>query len=284
MLSWAYSHRRLFVKMFTLKPASLRAFFMKSTERFSDRVEDYVKYRPHYPIAVIACLAEVYGFASSWVVADIGSGTGISTGSFLEHGNKVYAVEPNADMRDKAEELLHGYGERFVSVDGTAEATGLAEASVELLVAGQAFHWFDPVRSRVEFMRVLKPGGVVALIWNERLMQSSFEKEYEALILHYASDYKTINHKHIADLQIADFFAPADFRLDQFANEQLFDYVGLKGRLLSSSYIPKEGPGFSAMMEDLERLFEKHQSGGRVRVGYDTKLYSGVLKPSYATG
>jgi SAM-dependent methyltransferase len=185
-------------------------------------------------------------------------------------------------MRGKAEALLGGY-ERFVSVDGTAEATGLAEASVELLVAGQAFHWFDPVRSRVEFVRVLKPGGVVALIWNERLMESPFEKEYEALILHYASDYKTINHKHIADLQIADFFAPAVFRLDQFDNEQLFDDAGLKGRLLSSSYIPKEGAGFAAMVADLEGLFEKHQSGGRVRVGYDSKLYSGVLKPAHSS-
>jgi SAM-dependent methyltransferase len=250
---------------------------MKSTERFSDRVEDYVKYRPHYPAGVLPFLSSVYSFAASWEVADIGSGTGISAAPFLRHGNKVYAVEPNADMRRKAAELLGGYGGRFVSLDGTAEATGLADARVELLVAGQAFHWFDPVRSRVEFVRVLKPGGVVALVWNERLMDSPFEKAYEALILQYASDYKTINHKHIADLQIADFFAPAAFRLDQFSNEQLFDFAGLKGRLLSSSYIPKEGPGFAAMVGDLERLFDKHQSGGRVRVGYDTKLYSGVL-------
>jgi SAM-dependent methyltransferase len=255
---------------------------MKSTERFSDRVDDYVKYRPHYPAGVLAFLSAVYSFDSRWVVADIGSGTGISTKPFLANGNKIYAVEPNVDMRGKAEELLGGYGGRFVSVDGTAEATGLPGESVDLLVAGQAFHWFDPVRSRVEFVRVLKPGAVVALIWNERLMESPFEKEYEALILHYASDYKTINHKNIADLQIADFFAPAAFRLDQFANEQLFDFAGLKGRLLSSSYIPKEGPGVVAMIADVERLFEKHASGGRVRVGYDTKLYSGVLGASYA--
>lgn len=255
---------------------------MKSTERFSDRVEDYVKYRPHYPPGVLSFLAEVYGFASSWDVADIGSGTGISTEPFLKNGNTVYAVEPNDDMRHKAEALLGGY-ERFVSVGGNAEATGLADAGVELVVAGQAFHWFDAVRSRVEFVRVLKPGGVVALIWNERLMESPFEKEYEALIVHFASDYKTINHKNIADQQIGEFFSPAVYRLDQFANEQLFDLAGLRGRLLSSSYIPKEGPGFAVMIEALERLFEKHQSGGRVRVGYDTKLYSGRLKPVYSS-
>src|ERR1700722_1751252 len=109
---------------------------MKSTERFSDRVEDYVKYRPHYPTGVIRCLTDLYGFAPSWDVADIGSGTGISTEPFLRNGNKVYAVEPNDDMRGKAEALLGEY-ERFVSVDGTAEATGLPDASVKLLVAGQ---------------------------------------------------------------------------------------------------------------------------------------------------
>ncbi len=249
-----------------------------STTRFSDRVEDYVKYRPHYPEAVPAYLSSIYSFDPSWDVADIGSGTGISTELFLRNGNRVYAVEPNVDMRDKAEELLAGYA-RFVSVDGTAEATGLAAESVRLVVAGQAFHWFDPMKSRAEFVRILKPGGVVALIWNERLEGTPFEREYDDLILQYGSDYKTINHKNIADLQLGQFFTPAAFVLATFPNEQRFDFGGLKGRLLSSSYIPKEGPGYAAMIRDLEALFAKHQSGGQVRVGYDTKVYSGVLRP-----
>src|SRR5579863_759793 len=221
-----------------------------STTRFSDRVEDYVKYRPRYPEVILSYLRDLYSFGPAWVVADIGSGTGISTELFLRSGNKVYAVEPNREMRLKAEELLAAYP-GFVSVDGTAEATGLDRASVDLIVAGQAFHWFDPVGTRLEFMRIGRPGAVVALIWNERLALSDFEREYEELILEYAGDYKTINHKNISATQIGAFFQPQAFVLRSFENEQRFDLEGLKGRLLSSSYIPKEGPRFGAMMEAL---------------------------------
>ena len=247
-----------------------------STIRFSDRVEDYVKYRPHYPEAVVPYLQRSYGLSSLWEIADVGSGTGISCELFLRNGNRVFGVEPNPEMRKKAEELLEG--ESLISIDGTAEATGLQEASVDMIVAGQAFHWFDPVRCRMEFMRILRPGGVVTLIWNERLVETAFEKEYETLILQYGSDYKTINHKNISAERIGAFFHPAAVVLATFPNEQLFDYEGLKGRLLSSSYIPKDGPGFRRMIEDLDRLFTKHRSAGRVRVGYDTTVYSGILK------
>lgn len=245
-----------------------------STTRFSDRVEDYVKYRPHYPEAVVSYLRETYSFSLSWDVADIGSGTGISAELFLRNGNRVYGVEPNREMREKAEELLAG--KEFISTGGTAEATGLAGSSVDLIVAGQAFHWFDPVRSRVEFVRILRPGGVVVLIWNERLAETAFEREYEELILQYGSDYKTINHKNISDEQVGRFFDPAGWALAVFPNEQLFDFEGLRGRLLSSSYIPKEGN--AEMLAALRELFDRHAAGGRVRVGYDTKVYSGVLK------
>jgi SAM-dependent methyltransferase len=244
---------------------------MDSTKRFSDRVEDYVKYRPHYP-KVILSLLEPFG-----PVADIGSGTGILTELFLEAGGPVYAVEPNAEMRSKAGELLAEHA-NFVSVDGTAEATGLPDKSIDLVVAGQAFHWFDPVKTRQEFVRILQPGGRVALIWNERMMETPFEKDYEALILHYAGDYKTINHKNIADLQIGNFFHPKPFILHQFDNWQDFDLSGLQGRLLSSSYIPKEGARHDEMIKALKLLFEQYAFDGKVRVRYDTKVYYGVLK------
>ncbi|HXB32323.1 MAG TPA: class I SAM-dependent methyltransferase [Puia sp.] len=247
-----------------------------STTRFSDRVEDYVKYRPHYPEVILSYLRDLYTFSPGWVVADVGSGTGISTGLFLRFGNKVFAVEPNREMRSKAEELLAGYS-GFVSVDGTAEVTGLESASVDLIVAGQAFHWFDPVQTRVEFLRIARPGAVVALIWNERLIGSDFEREYEELIVQFAGDYKTINHKNITDAQIGEFFHPRLFLLRSFENEQRFDFDGLKGRLLSSSYIPKEGPGFAAMMNALKDLFDRHAAGGQVRVGYETKVYTGII-------
>jgi SAM-dependent methyltransferase len=247
-----------------------------STTRFSDRVEDYVKYRPHYPEVILFYLRALYTFGPGWVVADIGSGTGISTELFLRFGNKVFAVEPNREMRSKAEELLAGYPD-FTSVEGTAEETGLGGASVDLVVAGQAFHWFDPVKTRAEFVRIARPDAVVALIWNERLILSGFEREYEELILRFAGDYKTINHKNITDAQIGDFFHPRAFLLRSFENEQRFDFDGLKGRLLSSSYIPKEGPEYAAMIGALKELFDRHAAGGRVRVGYETKVYTGVV-------
>ena len=248
-----------------------------STTRFSDRVEDYAKYRPHYPREILPYLQEIYSFQPSWDVADVGSGTGISTELFLQNGNRVFAVEPNAEMRGKAE-AGHAPGGVFVSIDGTAEATGLAAGSVRLVVAGQAFHWFDAVKSRAEFARILSPGGVVVLIWNERMADTAFEKAYDALIERHGKDYKTTNHRNITDLQIEDFYRPASYVLKQFPNEQRFDFEGLKGRLLSSSYMPKSGPGYAPMLEDLQRLFDQYRQDGRVRVGYDTKVYSGVLK------
>jgi SAM-dependent methyltransferase len=249
-----------------------------STTRFGDRVEDYVKYRPHYPQEVLPYLREKYVFDPSWEVADIGSGTGISTELFLCHQNRVFAVEPNTEMRGKAEELL-GSDPHFVSINGTAEATGLPAGSVRLVVAGQAFHWFDPVKSRAEFVRILSPGGVVVLIWNDRLADTEFEKAYDALIESHAKDYKTSNHRNLVDLQIEAFYRPASCALKHFPNEQLFDFEGLKGRLLSSSYMPKTGPGYASMLEDLRRLFDRYQHDGRVRVGYSTNVYSGILKP-----
>lgn len=258
-----------------------------NTTRFSDRVEDYVKYRPHYPGAILPYLQATYSFDASWDVADVGSGTGISTELFLQHGNRVFAVEPNAEMRGKAEELLAGYAPAaarnlgrhgvFVSIDGTAEATGLAAGSVGLVVAGQAFHWFDAVKSRAEFVRILRPGGVVVLVWNERLTKSPFEAAYDALIDRHGKDYKTTNHRNISEMQIGSFYEPASFVLKEFPNEQWFDFEGLKGRLLSSSYMPKSGPAYAPMIQELQRLFDAYQQGGRVRVGYDTKVYSGVL-------
>jgi SAM-dependent methyltransferase len=247
-----------------------------STTRFSDRVEDYVKYRPHYPDVILSYLRDLYTFGAGWVVADIGSGTGISTELFLRFGNKVFAVEPNREMRLKGEELLAGYP-GFVSADGMAEATGLADSSVDLIVAGQAFHWFDPLRARMEFVRIARPGAVVALIWNERLIVSDFEREYEELILEYAGDYKTINHKNITDKQIGDFFHPQTFLLRSFENQQRFDFDGLRGRLLSSSYIPKDGARYARMLGALKDLFDRHAAGGQVRVGYETKVYTGTI-------
>src|SRR6185503_1231931 len=160
---------------------------LRSTERFSTRVESYIKYRPSYPTEVLELMRVRCGLAATSMVADIGSGTGILTELLLETGATVFAVEPNKEMRAAAERLLSDYG-RFRSVDGTAEATTLPDASVDLITASQAFHWFDIQKARRELARVLRPRGWVVLIWNERPVDASaFLDEYDALLRRHAA-------------------------------------------------------------------------------------------------
>ncbi|MFA6058189.1 MAG: class I SAM-dependent methyltransferase, partial [Taibaiella sp.] len=135
-----------------------------NTKRFSNRVEDYVKYRPHYPKDILQYLSADFELSPKKIIADIGSGTGISTEMFLAEGYTVFAVEPNKAMRDKATELLGHYA-LYHEVNGTAEATTLKDNSIDAIVAGQAFHWFQPEQTRNEFSRISKKNGIVVLIW-----------------------------------------------------------------------------------------------------------------------
>jgi SAM-dependent methyltransferase len=244
---------------------------MNSTTRFTDRVEDYVRYRPNYPAKEItAYLQEKIGFDTSFVVADIGSGTGISTELFLRNGNKVYGVEPNDAMRQKAEQLLKSYP-GFTSVNGTAENTSLPDKSVNLVLAGQAFHWFNPPVAKVEFQRISTD--YILLIWNIREVNTPFEKDYEVLLQTFGTDYKEVGHKEIAsDDKLSAFFAPAGMEKAEFDNNQLLDYEGVQGRLLSSSYIPKD---YQPMLDRLRAIFDQHAEDGKVNFGYVTKVYLG---------
>jgi SAM-dependent methyltransferase len=248
-----------------------------STKRFSNRVEDYVKYRPGYPEALIPFLQTTYGLTPDKLIADIGSGTGISAEVFLKAGYSVTGVEPNREMREKSVELLASY-KHYKAQDGTAEDTGLADGSIDGIIAGQAFHWFDRDKTKAEFKRILKPGGSIVLIWNERKTVSDFEKEYDQLIIAHARDYVKVDHRNIQTEDIKAFFAPDPVQLDVFANEQVFDFEGLQGRLLSSSYMPARGEeGYEAMLADLQNLFDRSQSNGKITIHYDTKVYVGRL-------
>lgn len=249
------------------------------TRRFSSRVDNYVKYRPSYPAAVIDLLRRECGLAGREVVADIGSGPGNLTRLLLENGNRVFGVEPNREMREAGERLLGGYP-RFVSVDGTAEATTLASESVDLVTAGQAFHWFDRGRARRELGRILRLPRHVALVWNERRVASTaFLSAYEELLQTYGTDYAEVQHRGATDAAaLRDFFGSDGYRQAAFLNEQVFDFDGVRGRLLSSSYAPEAGqPRYVSMLEDLRALFEAHQSGGVVTVEYDTTVYYGRI-------
>ncbi|HEX7313521.1 MAG TPA: class I SAM-dependent methyltransferase [Pyrinomonadaceae bacterium] len=248
------------------------------TGRFSTRVADYVKYRPGYPGAVLSLLEEECGLTPASVVADVGSGTGLLSELFLKNGNRVYGVEPNREMREAGESLLASYT-NFVSRDGRAEATTLDDASVDFVTAGQAFHWFDPPRARVEFKRVLRGGGWVVLVWNDRRTEGTpFLEDYERLLLEYGTDYKAVSDRYAEESMLAALYGPSEMLTKSFDNEQVFDLEGLRGRHMSSSFVPQPGhPDFEPMMRELESLFRRHARDGRVVVAYDTKVFYGRL-------
>jgi SAM-dependent methyltransferase len=246
------------------------------TRRFSNRVEDYIRYRPTYPRAVVGLLEDECGLTRESVVADVGSGTGILSELFLREGIRVYGVEPNREMREAGERLLSAYG-NFVSVDGRAEATTLADASVDFVTAGQAFHWFDPRAARGEFRRVLRDGGWAVLVWNSRRTEGTpLLAEYERLLLEYGTDYEEVSSKWAEGESISALFGAGEVRTKTFDNEQVLDFDGLKGRLASASYAPTpDHPNHGPLMRELAALFERHQRGGRVVVEYDTKVFYG---------
>lgn len=248
-----------------------------STERFSNRVEDYLKYRPSYPQEIITFLQSNYGLMPDKRLVDIGAGTGISTELFLKAGYHVVAVEPNQEMRRKCIELLGCY-EGLTVQDGKAEQMDLANESVDGIIAGQAFHWFDREVTKKEFSRILKPRSPVVLIWNERLTTSDFEKEYDELIIRHGRDYVKVDHRNIHQEDIEAFFKPNPVQLRVFTNSQVFAFEGLQGRLLSSSYMPARGEeGYEDMLADLRILFDKYQKGETITIHYDTKVFVGRL-------
>jgi ubiquinone/menaquinone biosynthesis C-methylase UbiE len=248
-----------------------------SISRFTTRVENYAKFRPTYPHIIIDLLKADCGLTESSLVADVGSGTGILSEMFLRNGNTVFGVEPNAQMRSSAENLLSNY-QQFKSIDGAAEATRLNSHSIDIVTAAQAFHWFDRTRARAEFVRILKPKAWVALIWNERRLNSTpFLRSYEQLLLQYGTDYQKVRHENVTG-QIADFFAPQRYRRHSFENIQTFDFESLMGRVLSASYIPEpDHSNFEPMFASLRDVFEKHQQRGTIAFEYDTRVYYGQL-------
>ncbi len=248
-----------------------------SVTRFSNRVENYARYRPTYPASVIDLLKANCGLTQDSIIADVGSGTGILSELFLINGNTVFGIEPNAPMRNFAEQDFQKF-RNFVTVEATAEATTLDAASVDFITAAQAFHWFDQAKAKTEFARILKPRGWVVLIWNERRLDSSpFLRDYESLLLRYGTDYARVRHENV-DSDIAGFHLPEPVRLTSIENLQHFDFESLKGRTRSASYTPEPGDAnFEPLLSELEEIFNAHEHKGRVTVEYDTRVYYGRL-------
>lgn len=251
---------------------------MDATQRFSDRVADYRRYRPGYPPQLADDFIADGILKPGATIADIGSGTGILARVFLERGCVVIGVEPNAAMRAAGDEELGSFS-GFRSVAGTAESTMLPAQSVDLITAAQAFHWFNRDEAKREFRRILRSGGICAILWNNRRTDTTpFLVAYDKLLRDFATDYKDVNHANITDEMLAGFFAPHPMRKRTYPNQQVFDFEGLKGRLLSSSYAPQSGhPSHAPMLVRLAAIFEMHQKNGQISFDYETEVYTGHL-------
>lgn len=250
----------------------------QSTTRFSNRVADYVQFRPHYPVEIIDLLSAKCDLTPESVIADIGSGTGFIAKLFLENGNPVIGIEPNKEMREVGEEYLADFG-RFTSMDGTAEATRLPAHAMDIAIAGQAFHWFDHAKARAEFLRILKPEGFAVLVWNVRRTESTpFLRDYEELVTTFGTDYQEINHQNSQTQSVLAPFFGGEYFTSRFDNIQRFDLDGLMGRIHSSSYMPAhDHANYKATAKRAKEIFAAYQQNGKVAFEYNTMIYYGLM-------
>lgn len=229
--------------------------------RFNGRVAAYVLGRPGYPAAVVETLVSL-GLPAGGLVVDVGAGTGIASRLFLDRGYRVIAIEPNAEMRAAA------IGAGIDARDGRGEATGLPGAVADLVLCAQAFHWMDRPAAWAEFQRIAKPGGLLALLWNQRVVAGdAFLEDLERLLRAHSAE----------DPQVSEGAGLRQWpgtTLVEFRHAQPLDWPGLLARTSSMSYMPLAGtPQHDAMTADLRDLFDAHQRGGVVTMTYDTRLY-----------
>lgn len=248
-------------------------------KRFSGKGKAYSKFRPSYPKEFLDYLYNEIGFCKNNVVADIGSGTGIFTKQLLEKGSTVYAVEPNEDMRKRAEENLKDYN-NFFSISAAAENTGLEEKSVDFVTAAQAFHWFDKPAFKAECKRILKPGGKIILVWNTRDTESIITKENEKIDIQFCKNFNgycggisgPLNQENI------DEFFCGNYELKLFENPLVYDREGFIGRNLSSSYAPKESDeAYEEYIAALSDMFDKFSVDGVIKYPFYTQSYIGEV-------
>ncbi len=245
-------------------------------DRFDGRSDVYSKYRPRYPSGVLKILEREVAFDPQRVVADVGGGTGILSELLLSNGNPVYCVEPNGGMRAMAERNLARYGWHFVSVNGTAEHTGLLSGSIDLVTVGQALHWFDVEPARKEFRRVLKRGGNLAVLYNWRRKMAKADQGYARLVSEFSK-----NKADVPDIDIAyvSSFTGSSVREFVVPNRQVLSLRGMLGRFASASYSPAGGtPEWDAAAKEMLRIFEECSRNGAVTLHYDTHLYISGLE------
>ena len=245
---------------------------MDNTKRFSSRVDNYVKYRPSYPQDAMSYLFNK-GINKNSIVGDIGSGTGILSKLLINNVKSLYCVEPNDEMRNYAQSTLSKY-DNFFSINATAENTTLKDNSLDAITVAQAFHWFDIEKCKLEFNRILKPKSNIFLIWNNRLTNTPFLKEYDQILKDLSKDYNTVNHQNLVDKEF-DLFFDKKWEKATFENYQIFNFEQFKGRVFSSSYTPEESDSvYSSFYKAIEKLFEKENTNGFVKFNYTTEIIS----------
>jgi SAM-dependent methyltransferase len=245
-----------------------------SLHRFSNRVADYVRYRPAYPPELVDWLRESIDLKPHWIVADIGSGTGMLSRLFMSHGNLVYGVEPNDAMRAAAD-VAFEREPHFVSVPGSAEATTLNDGSIDLITAGQSFHWFDRDAIRREWRRILSPGGRALIVFNSRVIEATpFMRAYDDFLVANAVDYPGVDHRRVLGDSLASFFEgmqPWHVLASKWSTRE-----AVLGLSRSSSYVPAPGhPKHDAFFDGLGALFDQHAVDGKVEFVYKTEAYVG---------
>lgn len=244
-------------------------------QRFSGRASSYARARPGYPQALFDHLFSVGALFKGCKVADLGSGTGIFSELLLHQGLSVFAVEPNQEMRAVAEARLSEM-RGFTSIAGSAERTTLADHSLDAVTAAQAFHWFDLGPTQEEMVRILRPGGQVIMVWNNREKEiGAFHRAYSQLVERFARDKEEID---VLRKDPQERFYPAGYHHAQFQHSKEYDLDDLECLITSASYMPKQGElGFLEMIEELRFLFGEFQIGGKVTIGYVTDCYHGGL-------
>jgi len=246
-----------------------------STEIFSDRVQNYLAYRPSYSPVILDVLRAECLFNGESVIADIGSGTGLLSELFLNNGNFVFGIEPNLEMRNACENRLKAFS-RFVSLAGRAEGTTLEDDSVDFVIAGQAFHWFNLEQTKQEFMRILKPKGWVIVVYNVARTDTPFQLACQQFRVTYLEEKGSETEE--TDIY-SPFFGKGNFTEKRLEGvRQKFDMTGFAGRVLSSANAPEETTHrYTQMMDAIGTIFEQYQQDEKVEISYATEVVFGRL-------
>lgn len=249
----------------------------KSCERFSNKVANYVKFRPSYPPQLVQTLIDQLKLTPASCIADIGSGTGIFSRLLLEHYLSVIAIEPNREMLAAAKDDLSSFAD-FTYRNSSAAQTGLTSNSIDLITVAQAFHWFHNNDTQREFKRVLKDTGHLALIWNKRDLDCEFQEQYHQLLTQFCEEYQSVNHMNLSDQMLQQFYAPNPLQTFNFHYSQQLSFVALLGRLQSTSYCPASHTAqYSALAAALKVLFNQYAKDDVITFNYISRLYLGRL-------